>query len=309
MIRASSSLFSHGLGQLLRENGLVSQEQVEQALEKQHSARDHLPLGKILHDMFQISTDRIERLITQQIEKIVFSFFSWQSGTFSFDLQQLPSYGSAQLNPLDFMLENGLSPQKLALKGQKIVEQGLSVIDEDALDHEVLELQKRQSQQGVDLLRGMLAELEHPEMGGGVILLILRYASEIMSRAIVFDVRERQLIGLGQFGLDGLSDAADAIVRKMRLEVDPSSLFAEVLERKSAVRSRLKDSAAERYLKKFLGGSPEEVFVGPLLNDGKVVALLYGDCYPADRPMKAIDSFEVFLSQAGLAMEQALQGS
>ena len=56
------------------------------------------------------------------------------------------------------------------------------------------------------------------------------------------------------------------------------------------------------------GNIPDEVFVGPLINDGKVIALLYGDSYPANRPLRAIDAFEIFLSRAGLAMEQALQG-
>ena len=309
VIRASSSQFPQGLGQLLRQDELITQEEVDEALAAQKTLNIHLPLGKILSKQCGIPVETIERVVAQQIEKIIFSFFSWTEGSFIFEVEELPLYGSALLNPLDFMLEKGLSPQKLALKGQKIVEQGADAnIDDALLERELAELKSRQSQEGVDLLRGMLAELEHPELGGGVILLILRYASEIMSRAIIFDVRGRQLVGLGQFGLDGLNDAADSIVRKMRLNIEPTSLFAQVLQTKTAIRATLKTSEAELNLKKFLGGTPEEVFVGPLINDGKVIALLYGDNYPANQPNRAIDAFEVFLSRAGLAMEQALQG-
>ncbi len=156
-------------------------------------------------------------------------------------------------------------------------------------------------------MRGMLAELEYASIGGGIILLILRYASEIMNRAIVFDVRGRQLVGLGQFGLSGLSLAADEIVRKMRLNIEPGSLFAKVMQQKTAIRSPLSETSAERALAEILGGSSKEVFLGPLVSDGKVVAILYGDNYPDNKPIRSANSFEIFLSQAGLAMEQALQ--
>ena len=40
--------------------------------------------------------------------------------------------------------------------------------------------------------------------------------------------------------------------------------------------------------------------------EGKVVALLYGDNVPGNGPIPDTDSLEIFLSQAGLAMERAL---
>ena len=95
----------------------------------------------------------------------------------------------------------------------------------------------------------------------------------------------------------------------MRLQVDNRSLFAQVLKDKVVVRCSLKNSDAEKSLKEFLNGTPEEVFLGPLVSDGKVVALLYGDNFPDSQPIRAANSFDVFLSQAGLAMEQALYGA
>ena len=54
------------------------------------------------------------------------------------------------------------------------------------------------------------------------------------------------------------------------------------------------------------GGAPTEVFVGPIVSEGKVVALLYGDNLPEKKPIGDTDSLEIFLSQAGLAMEKAI---
>ncbi|MEE4253171.1 MAG: DUF4388 domain-containing protein [Desulfuromusa sp.] len=310
VFRASSSIFPETLGQLLRHNNVVTQDQINKALKYQQSSKLHQPLGQILIDKFQVSSIEIEKVVAAHIEKIIFSFFSCTEGRFSFQLGEMKSFGSTQLNPLDFMLEKGISSQRLAVKGQKVIELGhANKIDNDLIERELVDREKQQNKQGLNLLRGMLAELEHSDLGGGIILLILRYASEIMNRAIIFDVRGAQLVGLGQFGLSELSSTADELVRKMHLHVDSGSLFAQVLKEKTAVRDSLKNSHAENILREFLNGVPDEVFLGPLVSDGKVIAVLYGDNGTINQPISSARGFEVFLSQAGLAMEQALRGS
>lgn len=310
VVRASSDLFPETLGQLLRRGKVVTEDIVNEALSCQKTENPHRPLGQILVDKFRVSSIEIETIVAAQIEKIIFSFLSCTQGAFTFQLGEMESFGSAQLNPLDFMLEQGLSPQRLVVKGQKIIESG----DTGKIDNELIELEldkrkNQQTQSGLDRLRGMLAELEHFEIGGGIILLILRYASEIMTRAIIFDVRGSQLVGVGQCGLADTSLSADDIVRKMHLHVDSGSLFAQVIQEKIAVRTSLKNTGAEESLKQALNGVPAEVFLGPLVSDGKVVALLYGDSGSSGQTIQDVKAFEVFLSQAGLAMEQALRGS
>jgi hypothetical protein len=307
VVRAFSSQHREGLGQLLKQHKLVSQEQVESALAYQRALVDHQPLGRIFCERLKIPSDLIEEVVTHQIEKIVFSFFSWKTGGYSFTLHTPDSYGAARFNPLDLMLEDGLSSERLALKGRQLAS-GRHGIDESQLAKDLVERHQSIDQRGVPLFRGMMAELEHPEVGGGIILLILRYASEVMGRAIIFDLRGRQLIGLGQFGLGGWHDNADQLVRQMRLAVDGGSLFDRVIRERRGVVAELGTTAAEGRLKELLGNVSREVFVGPLLNDGKAVAILLGDNHPSDEPFGALDSFQVFLSQAGLALEQALSG-
>ncbi len=233
------------------------------------------------------------------------TFFSWQEGTFAFDVGVQRSYGSSCVNPLDFMLDKGICPQWLVVKGQQNDEEGV-VADDASLRQQAEQLERRIENEDISLLRGMLAELENPFLGGGIILLILRYASEIMTRAVILDVRGRQMVGLGQFGLTGLSSSADEIVRKMRLTIEPSSLFGQVLQQQVAMRGSLGSARDERTLLEILGGSSAEVFLAPLISENKVIAILFGDNGPSGAPIDCADAFEVFLSQAGLAMEQAL---
>ena len=48
------------------------------------------------------------------------------------------------------------------------------------------------------------------------------------------------------------------------------------------------------------------MFIGPLISEGRVVAVLYGDNLPENKPIGDTETLEIFLSQAGLAMEKAL---
>lgn len=159
---------------------------------------------------------------------------------------------------------------------------------------------------GISLLRGMLEELNDPALGGGIILLVLRFASEFMNRAVVFIVKGNGIVGLGQFGIDDGSGSADSIVRNMKIPRDDDSLLARVIESRLSVKVGPDDGGWTRYLLEKLGGeTPAEIFVGPIVSEGKVVALLYGDNLPGKKPIGDTDSLEIFLSQAGVAMEKA----
>jgi len=307
VVRATSSQFPETLGQLLRQENLVTEEQIAGALAKQKQLAEHQPLGALLTEHCSLSRAAVEAVVKQQIENIVFSFFRWQQGSFFFQIDAPQSFGSTAVNPFDFMLEKGISPQWLVVKGEKIAEMGSAALVEADLKQELEARVSRQDGKELTMLRGMLAELENPFLGGGIILLILRFASEIMNRAVVFDVRGKQLVGLGQFGLSGLSVSADEIVRKMRLTVEKKSAFAKVLEEQLAQKISLGDSLAEQTLGDVLGGVPDQVFLAPVISDGKVVALLYGDNFPERSIFPSTKTFEMFLTQAGVAMEQALQ--
>jgi GAF domain-containing protein len=161
---------------------------------------------------------------------------------------------------------------------------------------------------GLHLLRGMLEELNNPSLGGGIILLILRFASELMNRAVIFLVKEEEIVGLGQFGIELDGASADVSVRNTRIPVGAESLFTATLTSKTPVRVPLADGNPwDAYLCRQLGGrQPQEVFLGPLLSEGRVVAILYGDNLPELKPVGDTEALEIFLSQAGLAMEKAL---
>jgi CheY-like chemotaxis protein len=160
---------------------------------------------------------------------------------------------------------------------------------------------------GISLLRGILEELNNPSLGGGIILLVLRFASEFMNRAVIFIVKRDEIVGLGQFGIDDGSGKANAKVRNIRIPLNEESVFQEVVMKQLTVKAVPDRSPWIAYLFEQLGGGiPGEFFLGPIVSEGKVVSLLYGDNLPENGNIADTDTLQIFLSQAGMAMEKAL---
>ncbi len=506
--RATSSVFPENVGDLLLRKGLITLEMLKKAVFVQRNSENPCRLGTILAEKFGVSQEAIEAAIKEQIETIIYSFFGWEEGDFSFELGQPDAGMAASLDPLQFMLDQGLNPQWLAMEGSRLLDEkrhrgesleeearestvdlqgllgdelpppgltgfsaaaphaeaaltpdpnpapglnpGLLLVDDDRVtgeklcgllqekgfraqafttgkaflegvagaadkgaepllvidmimprvdgsgilggielleivrrdypamttllmsDHSNAEAEQRARQlgavrilrkpkrgelregpgsqslialgdalaqmagaggshynlgaelcrefgveetgprtgsesPGLHLLRGMLQELNNPTLGGGIILLVLRFAAELMNRAVVFSVKEHQAIGLGQFGLENSDGSADVRVRKMKIPLFEDSIFRQALAQLGPLRTQLGEGPWDTYLRDQLGGrEPAECFLGPIVSEGKMVALLYGDNLPGDRPIGDTEALEIFLSQAGLAMEKAL---
>ena len=67
-------------------------------------------------------------------------------------------------------------------------------------------------------------------------------------------------------------------------------------------------SRRDRELFERLGGkTPAECVALPLVSGGKVRVILYGDNLPEQRPLAGVRALEIFLAEAGQALEKALR--
>ncbi len=530
VVSAASTSFQESLGELLVRRGLVDRHCLRKALAIQREGTGTARLGTVLSQRFGISIEIVERVVGEQIEKVVYSLFAWSEGSFDFELQDLPEVVDVtHINPLEFMLEQGLNPQFLALEGTRLIDemrhggdrlstevsdfserdsalieenvdfafnllqhplpeveiqeippevaQGettvketvhdeenrfVLLVDDDAAtreavvrflesrdfkvspfakseealirldtlyrsgkrpvvlidlimpkmdgsgilgglelvelihanfpdipvqvmaDYHNINVERKVSEMnypfilkprreeiadlkcmrqftgnlladlgrltagaktdaddgrenpaasinlgdelrlemgdkpatsfpppergsGIALLRGILEELNNPSLGGGIILLVLRFASEFMNRAVIFIVKREEVVGLGQFGVVNSDGRADARVRNIRIPTGEDSIFRAAIDSQQAAKLTLDESPWHAYLFQQLGGGvPGEIFLGPIVSEGKVVALLYGDNLPEMVQIGDTNPLEIFLSQAGMAMERAL---
>ena len=500
VVRATSSSIRYFLGEELLKRNVVDEECLKNALQVQQASAHKEKLGLILINRFNIPVEKIEEVVREQIERVVYSFFSWDVGTFGLELlDDVETIDDSKIDPLQFMLQQGLNPQFLAMEGSRLIDEkrhrGDALDDEDQLHNqeiaakkeaavaeavshesaadreissvnEIIIVEDNQSVRefiaelmtgcgtavftsarsedaliaidtrfrdgsrpailldlimprmdgsgllgglellelihdnfpelpvlvmsdyrnsdaerrireagaefilkprlselsdpqnsaqfaakinhalekiasglsaenpaddvnlgdelrlelgdmgeqasstvvpstGISLLRGMLEELTDPTLGGGVILLLLRFASGFVARAVIFLVKKKDIVGIGQFGIGSGDSSADRMIRSLKIPKEEASLFSEVLESRTVLKTVPVKSRWNDYLFDKIGGAPAEVFLGPLISEGEVFAILYGD-NPDSTAVGDTDSLEIFLSQAGVAMEKAL---
>lgn len=163
------------------------------------------------------------------------------------------------------------------------------------------------SSPGLELLKSMLSELTNPDTTPEISLLILRFASELMNRAVLLLVKKDAICGLGGFGIDLAGRNPDRSVREIRIPLSEPSIFKEVVTKKYPLKKKLELNKWNRYfLDKLGGGEPVESYVAPIFATGRIAALIYGDNLPEDKKIGDTSALEIFLTQAGLAMEKSL---
>ena len=160
----------------------------------------------------------------------------------------------------------------------------------------------------LSLLKGLMGELASPRESSEISLLVLRLAAEYFERAILFLVKKDEIIGLGGFGETGDAEMMMQKVRRLRIPVGVGSLFDEAVEaRNSCLKSREHFSEVDKDFAQALGSKRVlEVVAIPMISRGRVVALLYADNALTGDPLPDLSGIEIFMAQAGLAMEKAL---
>jgi len=160
---------------------------------------------------------------------------------------------------------------------------------------------------GLSLLRGMLEELNNPDLQGGVLLLVLRFASEFVNRAIVFTINDQVISGFGQFGITGGAISGDERIRAIHFPQESGSMFDEpLLSGQPRIFSPIPTPVDSHLFEQLGGGTPAEVFIGPLISRSRVIGFLYGDNLPGDKQIGDVEPLAIFLAQAGISMEKSL---
>jgi uncharacterized protein DUF4388 len=158
------------------------------------------------------------------------------------------------------------------------------------------------------ILCSLLMELGSSSFDTEVSLLIMRYASEVASRGILFVVKGDEMIGLGQFGLQSQPDgvSADERVRRIRIGLRESNIFSEVALSRRPYVGRLPDGYRETEVLDGIGGGAGDLiaFLLPLGCQGKTMFVIYGDNFPGVANMAGLDELVALVNQASIVLEK-----
>jgi CheY-like chemotaxis protein len=126
VVRAVSSIFQQSLGEVLIQKGVIDLGILRKALAFQQDEGFHERLGTILVKNFGISYETVEEVVREQIENVVFTMFSWLEGTFEFVVSDdIETVDGTRLDPLQFLLNQGLNSQFLASEGSRILDENI----------------------------------------------------------------------------------------------------------------------------------------------------------------------------------------
>jgi Domain of unknown function (DUF4388) len=335
VIQAASDSIRDSLGNILVSQGMLAESVLTEALSLQRRDVDK-PLGMILVEMGSVSPETLEGVVRKQIEEIIYDLLAWEEGFFNFELGDIAPKDKIEIDTQEFLLKSGISAEYLLMEGTRILDEKRQdekkhgrrreaapqpavpyaapkvppmhhASYEPAKEEFRARIETEEPRKELSVLKSMFDELRFPTATAEVTLLILRYASEVVNRAILFMVKKDEVRGLGQFGIELAGRSPDQVVRNIKIPLGKPSLFLKVVETKRSYVGQLESNECNDYLMNELGGAkPSAVLAIPLVVDEKIALIVYGDNLPEQRPIKGMDTLEIFMNQAGMALEKAL---
>jgi hypothetical protein len=166
---------------------------------------------------------------------------------------------------------------------------------------------RRRAANALGRLKGVSERLRDPATQGEVLTLVLDYAADAFARVAMFMVRDEVAVGMAQRGLPPTGGPDDAGLRAMELGAGAlPELFEEVLTQRTARRRGMHGELDRRFAMRIGAATPREAYAAPIESGGRVVALIYADNLPDERPLPDTTAFEIVLHEAGLVLDRAV---
>ena len=289
-------------GRLLREK-LVGEPDLMTALERQHDGTGFRRLGDVIVEMGLLAQGTLDAIVRQRMEELVSELLAWKSGFFRFEpVASVDAKLEVDLG--DFVLPGGVPPQELLMRAVAALDRG-----------DLSRLPPPQTQPPLPPSAAPGAgPLPSPtgsyaaDYVGEAVLSLLRLASQVLARAVVFAVEKDAAHGVGEFGvqLPGGRSGAESVRQTVLTLREPSILRAAV-ERRRTYAGPLEPTRVNLFLAERLGGAPvREAVAIPLLVRGEVLFVLYGDNAPSGRPLGPLETLESSAARAARIIERTL---
>jgi CheY-like chemotaxis protein len=166
--------------------------------------------------------------------------------------------------------------------------------DTPQLSHEFLELQ------------GRLRELRLRGEAGDIAGLVMKVAREFFERAVLFLVKDDEARGLAGFGMAPKDESLNLLARTIVIPLQEASAFGDVAASRKPFRGTAPEDKVVQHLIGKLGRFKSgPIALLPLLTHRETIAVLFGDNPESGAPLPRLEPLEVFINQAGIALENA----
>jgi hypothetical protein len=334
IVQATTDSIVYSLGEAFVQQGKITEKDLEEAVAAQAQMQKPRLLGSILVEKGKISRDYLMQAVKQCIQSSLNELLNWKEGGFEIKLNAIPIGRGIPYIAQDYVYSEGLSIEELLIEATRLIDEAResgegavaaenetteasNKIDLDFL-RELDGYEPPRPEGGTDdivpadssmgHLKRLLEELKQHSFQGEISLLIMRLASEVCSRGVLFLVKEKEATGLGQFGLSVTGMSSDQWVRGISIPLGLPSLLDRVVTTCKTQIAAINPTTYDLDIVKRIGGENLNLtaFGIPMIMEGKVRVILYGDNYPGERSLGSLDELEILIGQAGLMMEKLI---
>lgn len=314
IVRAETNMLEGDIGQDLLKKDLVKEKIYAISLDVRKELSEK-SIAEILFEFGSVSKESLDKIAKKRIERVVYCLLSVNQGKFRFEPDNLDINSVSKVGDKGWEVSKGISPEYLLMEGARVHDEEMQreglgedfseAVGSETWDDDWGERTAVSERKDISALKSLTHELRFPNSTSEITLLVLRFASDMFQRGVLFMVGEKDLTGLGQFGLD--IDRADEKIRETVLMCEESPFLRKVLASGQPYKGELeKDVVMESFMKDIGGVWPQEAAFFPVITEGKVVAVLYCDNAGSGESFSETEGLEIFVSQAGLALEKSL---
>lgn len=290
IVYASSTGIRETVGAMLVRRGLISEEQLENALDHQKQHDGTALLGQILIEMEAVAAEDLTRVVYLQFQNVIREALGWTQGIGTYTPMDIPDLGEVRVDPREVILETGF-------RAEQILFGGAAEHDEDNRGAPAPDY--------FQAVRSVLANMKEESLvvTSEMAATILDDANKLVRRAVLFLVYPDTLSVVGGFNPDNREAAMEMAGRRIERLDGEDSAISWVIQEERSYRGRLKDGEGNRPLKELLGKEiPNEVIVVPVIVDRKVAAVLYGDNGSDDSAIGNIGDLERVVARVAREM-------
>ena len=314
IIYGATNAHREAFGSALVLRGLITPEQLQEALDRKARGKDDRRLGFILLQMGAVTEEDLFDVLRGQLREVTGEMFGWSQGVVEFEEMNIEPQGEVAVDAQEFLLREGVTASGVLfalaegtdadeLSREEPLFAGLDWHPEPALAASVAPPVERATASLTELRR----ELNTPLWSGEVALGILRAGAGVVSRGVLLMRAVDGFRGLGQFGVwDG--DHSERI-RTLRIANHTDSLLSDAARTRRPFHGAPDHRPSSLLFFRFLESDPPaEALVLPVIVRGEAQLLFYGDNLPGGSPIADSTEFQQYLAEVGGAMETKSEG-
>lgn len=336
VIYASSDSTRTTLGEMLIKRKHLTEKTLMAALEQHYLSTQNKRLGTILVESGIITPAVLQEAIQHQIEQVISEFLTWQTGFFKFETTEIATDDDIMVGANDFLVKAGIPAEQLLIKGIRRVDERREDEKPTQTRHDVTPspapdlpaaetpkpwIRAARDEQPVPagpppshaIPEAQIQEKQSPGITDEIMfdsligpwVPFMVFAPGIVPRGVLFIVRNNEITGHEQFGVDAGTESGDEQVRKIKIPLSEPSIFTEVLNRRKIYQGKIAPGKWNEYFLTQLGGNrPHEAVVVPIIVAGNVAAIFYGDNAETGKPLgDVVEKLELLIEQTFLASE------